>query len=141
MKYRLAGFSLIEIMIVMVIVGILGAVAYPNYIDSVRKGRRAEATSALLKLAVAQERMRANTLTYVTDMKVLDNTFANSGANTLPSGLYSVIIDSATNSAFKITASEVAGKDQAADTCGDFVITQNGPDFSGGNANRACWSQ
>ena len=117
----------------------MSALAYPNYIDSVRKGRRAEATSTLLELAVAQERTRANTLTYVSDMT--DFGYANAGSNTLNSGLYDVVIDSATVSTFKITASEVDGTDQASDTCGDFVITQNGPDFSGGNANRACWSQ
>jgi len=139
MKYRIVGFSLIEIMIVMVIIGILGAVAYPNYIDSVRKGRRAEATSTLLKLAVAQERTRANTLTYTSDMTVFG--YANAGANILDGGFYSVVINPAAVSTFTITASEVAGTDQAADVCGNFVITQNGPDFSGGNANRACWSQ
>jgi type IV pilus assembly protein PilE len=50
------GFTLIEVMIVVAIVGILAAVAYPSYQDHVRKSRRAEAQSALMGLAAAMER-------------------------------------------------------------------------------------
>ena len=140
MKIQLRGFSLIEMMIVLAILGILSALAYPSYLDTVRKGRRAEAVSTLLKLAVQQERTRTNTATYVSDMTEFG--YANAAANTLDSGMYSVVIDPASATAFTITASEVADKDQANDDdCGDFVITQNGPDFSGTNATRSCWSQ
>ncbi|GAB6041022.1 type IV pilin protein [Endothiovibrio diazotrophicus] len=57
---HLAGFTLIELMIAVMVVGILGAIAYPAYLDSARKSRRADAKTALTSVANALERFRAN---------------------------------------------------------------------------------
>ncbi len=59
-----AGFSLIELMIVVAIIGILAAIAYPSYQDSVRSTRRADAQGALIAFAAAMERHRTETGTY-----------------------------------------------------------------------------
>jgi type IV pilus assembly protein PilE len=52
------GFTLIELMIAVAIVGILTAIAYPSYADSVRKSKRGHAKAALVELAQRAERYR-----------------------------------------------------------------------------------
>jgi len=56
MNHRIKGFTLIELMIVVAIIGILAAIAYPSYQNSVEKARRSDAQGALLGLANAMER-------------------------------------------------------------------------------------
>ncbi len=58
------GMTLLELMITLVIMGVLLAVAFPSYLGSVRKGRRAEGIAALTTLQQAQERFRGNSATY-----------------------------------------------------------------------------
>lgn len=59
------GFTLIELMIVVAIVGILAGIAYPSYIDSVQKSRRSDATGALMGFANAMERRFTETNSYL----------------------------------------------------------------------------
>lgn len=59
------GFTLLELMIVVVVVAILASIAYPSYVESVRKGRRAEARTALLELMQQQERYMTQNNTYM----------------------------------------------------------------------------
>ena len=71
------GFSLIEILIVLVIMGILAAIALPSYQSSVQKSRRADGKSALLDLAARSEKFFAQNNSYTTEV---------SGANGLSLG-------------------------------------------------------
>ena len=62
---RVHGFTLIELMITVAIIGILAAIAYPSYQDSILKGRRAEGRTALLNLLQQQERYYTQTGSYL----------------------------------------------------------------------------
>jgi type IV pilus assembly protein PilE len=66
------GFTLIELMITVAIVGILAAVAYPSYADYVRKGKRATAQAALMDIASRQQ-------TYLLDRRAYTDSLSTLG--------------------------------------------------------------
>jgi type IV pilus assembly protein PilE len=66
-----SGFSLLELLVVLVIVGILASVAYPSYVDSVRKANRSEAIAELQNILAAQERYFLANRTYAKDLTLL----------------------------------------------------------------------
>lgn len=65
------GFTLIELMVVLVIVGILAAVAYPVYTSHLQRSRRADAVKLLTAVVQAQERYRGNRTAYATTLSDL----------------------------------------------------------------------
>jgi len=131
---RRQGFTLIEIMIAVVIVAILAAIALPSFIDSVRKSRRSDAFAALGAVQQAQERWRANTALYATDVQLtLATTAVPPGLGlsaTSSSGYYTVVLSG--TSATGYTATATAGGSQAADT----ACALMGVRMAGGNLRR-----
>lgn len=65
-SHRETGFTLIELMIAVVVVGVLLAVALPSFMDSIRKSRRSDAYAAVAAVQQAQERWRSNKPNYTT---------------------------------------------------------------------------
>jgi type IV pilus assembly protein PilE len=110
-RAREGGFSLIELLIAVVVVGVLLAVALPTFSSSQRKSRRSDAMAALSAAQLAQERWRSNHTTYGATADVMTSTAS-------VSGYYSLSITSASNTAtgYIAQASAVSGSPQAADT-------------------------
>ena len=108
-----------ELMIVVVIIGILTAIAYPSYRQFVTKAKRTEAKSALLQIATMQERFYLQNNTYTTDMLALGFPVA---ANFLTdSESYIVNVTAASPGAFSAIAT-YQNADAEAGKCATFSI-------------------
>lgn len=126
---RKKGFTLIELMIVLTIAAIILALAYPSYVNYVRKGKRGDAHQALMNWSVNQEIWRANHSTYATT--------ANMPA---PNGDHYIFSTSGTPDGAGYTLQAVAQNDQAKDkardgtSCATMTLNQNGAKTPAG-----CW--
>jgi type IV pilus assembly protein PilE len=70
-RKHMHGMTLMELMVVVVIIGILTAIAFPNYREFVARAKRSEAKAALLQIATNQERFYLQNSTFTTDMTML----------------------------------------------------------------------
>ena len=71
MRKYMRGVTLLELMIVVVVISILTAIAYPNYRQYATRAKRTEAKAALLQIATNQERFYLQNNTYTTDLTAL----------------------------------------------------------------------
>lgn len=67
MQFRSRGFTLIELMIVIAVVAILAAIAFPSFMEQVRAARRSDALAEAGRVQLAMERWRADNPSYVTN--------------------------------------------------------------------------
>lgn len=130
------GFTLIELMITVAIVGILAAIAYPSYLDQVRKSRRADAQSALLQAANRQERLYTTQYSYTQNLSDLGMAAATENE------AYTLTINSADANGFQISAN--AKDDQTNDDCTTLTINQRGEKTANGTGvgtaiSQDCW--
>lgn len=134
------GFTLIELMIVVAVIGILASLAYPSYVEYLRRGYRAEARAGLLQAAQWMERASTASGTYPGS-----NAFGATGLAAVPSGTYAISLSERTDSTFTLKAT--AQNAQRGDRCGNFTLEQSG--LRGANGKKAgetgydgsCWSQ
>jgi type IV pilus assembly protein PilE len=130
------GFSLIELMVVVLIIGILASVAINSYRKYVLRSHRTEAISALQDIAGRQERWFYTNNAYTTDLTKLNLTATVGNPN------YAVTIPSATSTAYAITATAL-GQQLAGDKeCQSFTLNSIGTQTSTGTAAAGtCWGR
>lgn len=134
-RARGAGFTLIELMVVVAIVAILAAVAYPSYTEHVRSSKRALAKAEMVEYAQRAERHHTINNTYA------GFTFSESGSTTVNSprtgnASYTVTVNPAA-STFVITAVPTGA--QARDKCGTLTINQANQKTPGTVSGVTCW--
>ncbi|WP_185235494.1 type IV pilin protein [Teredinibacter franksiae] len=138
------GFTMIELMIVIVIVAVLAAVAVPSYQSSVIKNNRSIGKTALMTLVSRQEQYFVNNKSYTTDLTKLGYPAAtfyvnNNGDSSVNStgGVYQMSLSGATASAFTVVATPV--NNQVSDTtCANLSLTHRGIESASGGGE-SCW--
>lgn len=135
MRKSQTGFTLIELMVTVAIVGILASLAYPSYIEHVARARRADAQTVLMEGAQAMQRYYSAHNTYASatlpsGVQVVPR-FADSGQKT-----YDVTVTSADAAGFTLTATPV----RTDALCGNLTLTGAGVKGKTGSGSLSdCW--
>ncbi len=121
-----SGFTLIELMVVVAIVGILAAIALPSYQESVRKGRRAQAQADLVDIGQLAERYRTVNGSYAGFS--VPSEMSQSPRSGTP--FYDLAVSvQGEGASFQATASPIAGGPQGSDKCGAYTLTSTGSKY------------
>ena len=138
-----AGFSLIELMIVVALIGILAMIAYPSYQGYTQKARRTDGKDALTQLAARQEQFYAKCLRYAATIAGnygLDCSDAGVGlgkTTTSPEGHYSLSLTTNANlTEFEAKAQVIPGSPQESDVAKCKTLTINS---FGQKTDPSCW--
>ncbi|MBA4272031.1 MULTISPECIES: type IV pilin protein [Pseudomonas] len=127
------GFTLIEIMIVIAIIGIVLTISIPSYNEYVKKGRRAEVVSLLSEQAQSLERFytKNNVYTGITGLSAGNDFYT--------------LTPTITDQTFLLTAARKTGTAMATDKCGDFTLTNTGVrsmnNATTGLTTKDCWGR
>lgn len=148
-RSRTRGFTLIEVMIVVVIIGVLAAIAWPQYTESVNRARRNSAKTALLEAAQWLEREYTNSASFA--RKANGDTINNALLDTAPiksrneiASYYTLQFRDGEPTAQTFILDAIPTGTMTNDRCGTFTLTQTGAKtISTGDEDlrRQCWER
>ncbi len=137
------GFTLIEMLMAIAIVGILAAIAIPAYQDSVTKSRRAEGMALAMDLAARQERFFLQHNTYTTSITGASGLDTDASST---NGYYNAAAAACTGGAIRncylISVTAAGAQARADEKCGRFTVDSRGVKASknsAGSASTDCW--
>ncbi len=140
------GMTLIELVVVIMIVGILAAVAIPSYRNYVIRSQRSDAKDALLAISTQLEKHYLQCNDYGDVLAAAPDCAAREvqGADVSENGWYTLRIFAPDATGFTVTATTVAGENQAQDVdCASFSVTDRGVRRALNDANNnntdECW--
>lgn len=133
---KIQGFSLIELLIAITIIGILLSIVYPNYTHYLARVRRTEACLVLHKLAASLEDY------YQVNNSYQGATLSQLNINATTQGdFYTINIDSATDQNFQISAIPQKQQAKIESACGTLILDDAGTKKISGKGNvEECWS-
>ena len=143
---RQAGFTLIELMVVVAIVAIVFAVAFPSYERYVVRAKRAVGQNMLMQVADRQQQFFMDNKRFAADLTNLGFTASpfmvdDDGASTVagdPDAVYSVALSNVTATTWTATATPLNGQLSRDTSCGNLTINQAGAKGKSG-AGDNCW--
>ncbi|MCP3673102.1 MAG: type IV pilin protein [Gammaproteobacteria bacterium] len=136
---RQNGFSLLELMIVVALMGIIMSIALPSYQDSIQKARRSDAMSALMDAANRQEQFMLDNNSYSTNLADIGM------VNPTPEGHYNIAIVEATvacpiTRCYVLSATADGDSPQSEETkCTVYRLTSVGAKTNDGTLGTDCW--
>ena len=137
---RSSGFSLVELMIVVVVIALLAAIAIPSYSNYMLKSRRVDGVSFLTEVAGEQIRFSSEYNRFATTMAELG--YGDAATANSDEGFYTVSIATSNgDQSYVLTATPVAGGPQAKDTeCAVLTLnSSNQKTVSGTSTPADCW--
>lgn len=137
------GFTLIELMIVVAIIGIIAAIALPSYQDYVKRARRADAKANIFSVQLAEQKWRANHSTYTSDLTTTGLNFGTAfDATNSPYYTIALATPAPASTNYTITAAIRAGSAQVGDRCGTLTVTvSSAGEVYSATGGADCWKK
>lgn len=131
-----AGFTLIELMVTVAIIGIIAAIALPSYTQYIVRSNRTAAESYMLELSSLQERFMVDRRAYATDLTALN---APTAPDSVSPHYQITMAATATPPAYTITATPINAQASRDTGCGTLTLNQAGAKTASGAAPTGCW--